>query len=69
MEKGLAAISSHQGNEESKPSSLEKSIKKNKGISKTDSEKKDKEPMDMENMQRFIKNITNEIIYLKKNKG
>ena len=38
VEKYLASISSHQGNEESKPSLLEKSFKKNKGISKSDSE-------------------------------
>lgn len=69
VEKYLASISSHQGNEESKPSSLEKSIKKKKGISKLDSEKKDKEPTDMESIQRVIKNLTNEIIDLKKNKG
>ena len=69
MEKYLAAISSHQGNEESKPSSLEKSIKKNKGISKSDSEKKDKEPTDMESMQRVIEYLTNEILYLNKNMG
>ena len=50
LEKDLASISSHQGNEDSKPSSSEKSIKKNKGISKSDSEKKDKEPRDMESM-------------------
>ena len=34
VEKDLASISNHQGNEESKPSSSEKSIKKNKGIPK-----------------------------------
>ena len=55
MDKDLASISSHQGNEESKPSLSEKSIKKNKGISKLDSEKKDKEPKDKESMQRVIK--------------
>ena len=48
VKKYLSSISIHQGNEESKPSSSEKSIKKNKGISKSDSEKKDKEPTDME---------------------
>lgn len=47
VERDLASISSHQGNEESKPSSSETSIKTNKGISKSDSEKKDKDPMDM----------------------
>jgi hypothetical protein len=50
VEKDLASISSHQGNEENKPSSLEKSIKKNKGISKSDLKKKDKEPTDMQSM-------------------
>ena len=34
-----------------------------------DTEKKDKDPMDMENMQRVIKQFTNHIIDLKKNKG
>jgi hypothetical protein len=32
VEKDLESISSHQGNEENKPSSSEKRIKKNKGI-------------------------------------
>ena len=54
-EKDLASISSHWGNEENKPSSSEKSIKKNKGIPKSDSEKKEKETADMESMQRVIK--------------
>ena len=35
VEKYLASISSHQGNEENKPSLSEKSIKKNKGIFKS----------------------------------
>ena len=69
VEKYLASISSHRGNEQSKPSSSEKSIKKNKGISKSDSEKKDKEPNDIKSMQRVIKQLTNEIIELKKNKA
>ena len=34
-----------------------------------DTEKKDKEPMDMASMQRVIKQLTNDIIDLKKNKG
>ena len=34
-----------------------------------DTEKKDKEPMDMESMQRVVKQCTNDIIDLKKNKG
>ena len=65
----MASISSHQGNEDNKPYSLEKSIKKNKGIPKSDLEKKEKDPMDMESMQRVIKQLTKEIIDLKKNKG
>ena len=48
-------ISNHQGNEENKPSSSEKNIKKNKGIPRLDIEKKEKEPTDMESMQRVIK--------------
>ena len=34
-----------------------------------DTEKKDKEPTDMARMQRVIKQLTNDIIDLKKNKG
>ena len=55
VEKDKEYISRHQGNEESKPSSSEKSIKKKKYISKTNSEKKDKEPTYMESMHRVIK--------------
>ena len=55
VEKDLTSISSHQGNNESKPSSSEKITKKNKGISKSVSEKKEKEPMDMESKKRVIK--------------
>ena len=40
VKKDLASISIHQGNEENKSSSLEKSIKKNKGIIGSDTEKK-----------------------------
>lgn len=69
VEKDFASISSHQGNEENKSSSSEKSIKKNKGIPRSDSEKTEKEPTDMESMQRFIMHLTNEIINLKKNNG
>ena len=65
----MASISSHQGNEENKPSSSQKNTKKNKGIPRTDTEKKDKEPTDMESMQRVIKQLTNELIDLKKSKG
>ena len=68
VEKDIASISSSQGNEENKPSSSEKTIKK-KGILKTDTEKKDKEPTDMASMQRVLKQITNELIDLKKRKG
>ena len=68
VDKDLASISSHQGNEESKPSSSKKSIKKNNGISKANLKKKDKQPTYMERMRRVIKQITNEIIELKKNK-
>jgi hypothetical protein len=55
VEKYLASISSHQGNKENKPSSSKKSRKKNKGIPRLDSEKKEKETIDMESMQRVIK--------------
>ena len=48
--KYLATISSHRGNEESNPSLSEKSIKKNKGISKIHSENKDKYPTYIEIM-------------------
>ena len=65
----MASISSHQGIEENKPSSSQKSIKKNKGIPRSDSEKKEKDPTYMESMQRVIKKLTNDIINLKKNKG
>ena len=56
-------------NEKNKPSSSKKNIKKNKGIPRSDTEKKEKEPMDMESMQRVIKQLINDIIDLKKNKG
>ena len=69
VEKDLASISSHQGNEENKPSSSVKSIKKNKEILRSDAEKKENDPTNMESMQRVIKQLTNEIIDLKKNKG
>ena len=41
----------------------------NKGIPKSDLEKKEKDPMDMESMERVIKQLTNQIIDLSKNKG
>ena len=50
VEKCTASIYSHQGNEENKSSSLEKNTKKSKGILRTDTEKKEKEPTDMEIM-------------------
>ena len=68
MEKDIASNSSSLGNEENKLSSLEKPIKK-KWILKTDTEKNDKKPTDMESMQRVLKQITNELIDLKKRKG
>ena len=58
MEKYIASIASSQGNEENKASSSEKTIKK-KGILKTNTEKKDKEPIDMASMQRVLKQIMN----------
>ena len=67
MENDIASIASSQGNEENKPSSSEKTIKK-KGTLKIDTEKKDKEPTDMASMQRVLKQITNELIDLKKSK-
>ena len=69
VEKDLESISSHQGNEENKTSSSKKNTKKNKGILRTNIEKKDKEPTDMASMHRVIKKLTNDIIDLKKNKG
>ena len=69
VEKDFSSISSHQGNEDNKPSLSEMSIKKNIGIPRSDAQKKEKDPTDMESMQRFIKNLTNDIINLKKNKG
>ena len=68
MEKDIASIASSQGNEENKPSSSEKPIKK-KGILKTYKEKREKEPTNMASMQRVLKQITNELIDLKKSKG
>jgi hypothetical protein len=68
VEKDIASIASFQGNEENKPSSSEKPIKK-KGILKTDTEKKDKEATDMASIQRALKQTTNELIDLKKIKG
>jgi hypothetical protein len=69
VEKDLAVISSHRGNEKSKEFALDKNIKKSKGISKTEIDNKDKDLMDMERMQRIIKQLTNEIIDLKNKKG
>ena len=64
----MASIYSHQGNEDNNPSSSQKNTNKGKGILRTDTEKKYKEPTDMESMQRVIKQLTNGIIDLKKNK-
>jgi hypothetical protein len=69
VEKDLAAISNHPGNEESKSSASEKNDKKNKGASKMESDMKDKDPTNMESMQWMIKQLTNVIIDLKKIMG
>ena len=65
----MSFISSHLGNEENKASTFERNGKKSKGISKSELDKKDKEPIDMDNTQRVIKKLTNDFIDLKKNKG
>jgi hypothetical protein len=65
----LEAISNNPGNGENKASTSKKNGKKNKGTSKIDLEKQEKELTDMDSMQRMIKQLKNEIIYLKKNKG
>ena len=62
-------MSSHPSNGENKSSTSEKNGNKGKGISKLESDKKDKYPIYMESMQQVIKQLTNEIIDLKKNKG
>ena len=69
VEKDIEAISNHPGNEERKYSTSQKSSKKNKGTSKTESNKKETCPTDMESMQWTIKHLTNKIIDLKKNNG
>ena len=69
FEKDLAAISNHLGNEENKYSTSDNNGKRNKGTSKMDSYKKEKEPTDMDSMQRMIKQLTNEIIDLKNSTG
>ena len=68
VEKDIASISSSQGNEENKTFSSEKNIKK-KGILRMDTEKKNKETTDIASMQRVIKQLTHELIDLKKGKG
>lgn len=68
MENDLASISSHLSNEENMTSTSERNGKKNKGMSKTKSEKEDKELTNMDIMQQMIKQLINEIIDLKKNK-
>ena len=62
-------ISNHTGNEECKASTSENNGKKNKGTSKIDSNKKEKEYTNMESMQQMIKQLMTKIVYLKKNKG
>ena len=69
VEKDMASISIHQGNEENKPSSSKKNINKIKGILRLDTEKKDKEPTNMASMQRVIKQLTNDIIDLRRIRG
>ena len=68
VEKDMTSIYSHQGNEENKPSSSDKNTKK-KGILRMNIDKKYKDPTDMASMQREMKQLTNYIIDLKKNKG
>ena len=51
VEKYLAYISSHLGNEENKASTSERNGKKSKGISKLELDEKDKDPTYMESMQ------------------
>lgn len=50
VKKDLEAISNHPRNEENKSFTYEKNGKKNKGTSKIDSGKKEKEPTDMDSM-------------------
>jgi hypothetical protein len=59
VEKDLEAISNHSGNEENKSSTYEKNGRKNKETSKTDLDEKDK----------VILQLHNEIMNLKRNKG
>jgi hypothetical protein len=51
VDKYLASIYSHPGNEENETSTFERNGQKGKGISKLELEKKDKDPTDMESMQ------------------
>ena len=51
VEKDLAPISRHLSNEENKSSTSERNGKKSKRISKSESDKKDKDPTCMESMQ------------------
>ena len=69
VDKYMASISSHLRNEENKASTSERNGKKGQTISKSEANKKDKDPTDMESMQQMIKQLTNEIIYINKNKG
>jgi hypothetical protein len=66
--KDLESISNNLGNEEKYFSTSENNGKNNMGTFKTDSDKKEKEPADMNSMQRMIKQLKNAIIYLKKSK-
>ena len=50
VEKDIASISRHLGNEENKYSTSERNGKKGKRISKSKSDKKDKDPTDMESI-------------------
>ena len=68
VEKDLETISIHLGNEENKASTSGRNWNKGKWISKSKSDKKDKDPIDMESMQQMIKHLMNEIIDLKKRK-
>ena len=65
----MASISSHLRNEENKASTSERNGKKGQTISKSEANKKDKDPTDMESMQQMIKQLMNEIIDMKKNRS
>ena len=65
VEKDLAIIYSHLGKEENKASTSEQNGKKSKGISKSKLEY----PIEMESMHWMIKQLTSEVINLKKSNG